>query len=162
MRHAVGGGLVLVLLLASAPSAARHQRDAYCCPPHVEVSPTGALTCPGGEFLVSGTGFTGHQAVRIFFDNQPIDTVRPGHDGSFQVVVTAPAADAGQHTVFVRHRGLEVSAVVTCVAAGEAVGVAFTGFVLRAWVLVLAGLLVTGSASLVAGRGRARRRAHAS
>lgn len=143
--------------MLATPAEARHRRDAYCCPPNIEVSVSaGALTCPGEEFVVSGTGFSGHGPVRIFFGDVLVATVPQDPAGNFETVITAPAAPPGSHILAVRDSGVDVTATVTCVATGQVGAVAFTGVVLRTWMVLLAALLLAGTGALVAARRRGR------
>jgi hypothetical protein len=145
-----------VFVLTASPAAAQYPQAA-----DITISDA-AINCPSGETVtITGEGFIPNEpAVRIFFDGEQVAEVFPDDQGNISVTIDPPGAAVGEHTITARQNvspeepgQIVATATLICVAAG---GVAFTGFNISLWLILLAGLIVIGAVALAVGRRRAR------
>jgi hypothetical protein len=146
--------LILTGLLLSLPVSPALAQEDY--PPDVLglTLSDATLSCPAPT-TVRGEGFPSGSEVDVFLNGDRAATATAGEPGNFSVTVDVPGG-TGQHTISASAGGETAAATVTCVAGAAAGGVAFTGTNITVGLLLLFGLIVAGSAALVAGRRRAR------
>jgi hypothetical protein len=145
-----------VVVLTAGPAAAQYPQVAG-----INISDA-AINCPSGETVtITGEDFIPNEpAVRIFFDGEQVAEVFPDDQGNISVTIDPPGSAVGEHTITARQfvspeepGQIVASATLTCVAAG---GVAFTGFNISLWLIMLAALIVIGAVAVAIGRRRAR------
>lgn len=139
-------GLAAFLVIAG-PASAQYPQVA-----DITISDA-TISCPGDEFTVAGSGFTPGSTVDVSVDGEQVASVEADERGRFSVMIDAPDAGAGQHTITAESsEGETASATVTCVGAG----VAFTGADISKGLLLLVALVAVGGLALYGGRRRAR------
>ena len=147
--------LVTTVLVAGPASAQEYPPGGATCGVSSTVVPPGGSLTVGCDNLLPGSPFTIE-----FLSPEVLATGTVDADGSFSETVSIPSdARPGDHLIRVRGTdadGDPVSIEIPITVPGPgAEGVAFTGANITVGMLILAGLIVAGSAALVAGRRRA-------
>jgi hypothetical protein len=161
-------------LFLALPTIASAQPVPDCYP---NCEPTGSVSDvspqAGQTITVTGGNFCPNSDVAVLFDGEEIGTGTADGDGTVSVQVTIPEdATPGDHVITLSGLGSDcetpanVEIPITVVSgagagvggggagAGAGGGVAFTGANISLGMLLLAGLVIVGAASLIVGRRR--------
>jgi len=124
----------------------------------------GSIIHIGSSIIISGTGFIGNSDgldIEIHSEPLKLSTVKSSKDGSFQVQIDIPEnLEAGTHNIVVSYQGKEIISQqieVAPKAADTFWGALTVGFSadnkgLVPGLLIIAGLIIVGGATLLIGR----------
>lgn len=118
-------GAVVLLSYGALPAVA------HAASPTIMVSPSQGT--PGSPVVVSGTGFTGNEAISVTFGGYPAAAVN-AQSGAFSVTIRVPSAVAGAYPIVAAGQTSHLTAMASFTVTGS--GQTNAGFVLQKVVTV--------------------------